>query len=289
MTVALSVVLPCLDAARFLPEQLEALAAQRFDGAWEVIVADNGSTDGSQALAESFRGRLPGLRVVDASDRRGQAHARNAGARAAAGEWLVFCDCDDVVGEGYLAAMARALSEHPFVAPRFDTARLNPPWIDASRENAQRSGLGVYTYPPFLPHAGGSGLGVWHRVHESVGGFDEEMAILEDTDYCWRIQLAGTPLHFAPEAVIHVRYRPDLAGTFRQALAYGESNVSIYKKYRPLGMPRLGWTPGAARWAKLLLSLPQLATRAGRARWISSLGWRLGRLRGCLRYRVLAP
>ena len=127
------------------------------------------------------------------------------------------------------------------------------------------------------------------EVHEAVGGFDETMPVLEDTDYCWRIQLAGTPLHYAPDAVVHVRYRPDLAGTFRQAVSYGESNVSIYKKYRPLGMPRLGWTAGAARWAKLLLELPRLATRTGRARWISSLGWRLGRLKGCLRYRVLAP
>ncbi|HEV7785693.1 MAG TPA: glycosyltransferase family 2 protein, partial [Thermoanaerobaculia bacterium] len=62
-----------------------------------------------------------------------------------------------------------------------------------------------------------------------------------------------------------------------------------YKRYRPLGMPRLHWTAGAARWAKLLLSAPKLATATGRAQWISSLGWRLGRLRGCWRYRVLAP
>jgi hypothetical protein len=54
-------------------------------------------------------------------------------------------------------------------------------------------------------------------------------------------------------------------------------------------MPRLGLLPGLLRWAKLLLSLPRLVTRRGRVEWISQLGWRLGRLRGCRRYRVLAP
>src|SRR5689334_1914994 len=79
----LSVVIPCLNAAATLGVQLEALIGQSWPGGWEVIVADNGSTDGSREIVESYRGRLPDLKLVDASDRRGQAHARNLGAAAA--------------------------------------------------------------------------------------------------------------------------------------------------------------------------------------------------------------
>ena len=76
--------------------------------------------------------------------------------------------------------------------------------------------------------------------------------------------------------------------TFRQARLCGRYNVVLYRRYRAHGMPRLGPLPGLARWAKLLLTTPLVATRLGRARWLWQAGWRLGRLEGCLRCRVLA-
>jgi len=285
---SLSVVIPCRNAEATLGAQLAALAAQRWEGEWEVIVADNGSTDGSRALAESFRPRLPRLQVIAAGGRGGPGHARNRGAAAARGEALLFCDADDEVAPEWLAALGRALARHDFVASRYEFAKLNPAWVTRARPESQGAGLNPYTYPPFLPHAGGGGLGVKAALHRAVGGFDETMPVLEDTDYCWRLQLAGTPLVFVPEAVVHVRSRGDLRGMFRQNLVFGAGNVAIYKKYRPLGMPRLGPGPGLLRWLKLLLTAPRLATPAGRAAWLAQLGWRLGRLRGCLKHRVAA-
>jgi glycosyltransferase involved in cell wall biosynthesis len=108
----LSVVIPCFNAASTLGTQLEALARQRYNQDWEVIIADNGSTDGSLAVAESYKSRLPGLRVVDSSDRRGAAHARNIGALNSTGDHLLYCDADDEVAPGWMAAMAEALSRH---------------------------------------------------------------------------------------------------------------------------------------------------------------------------------
>lgn len=287
---ALSVVIPCLNAADTLPGQLAALAAQQFAGEWEVIVADNGSSDGSRAVVESFRSRLPALRLADAGDRRGRAHARNVGAATASGNALLFVDADDEVAPGYLAAMAEALARHDFVACRYDSDSLNPEWARRTHTNPQRDGIARYDYPDYLPHAGGGGLGIRRALHEEVGGFDESMPALEDTDYCWRVQRAGHPLEFVPEAVVRIRHRHDLAGMFRQGWRTGRYNVMIYRKYRPLGMPRLGVLPGLLRWGKLLLRTPLLLlTRAGRSRWAWQLGWRLGRLQGCLLYRVAAP
>jgi glycosyltransferase involved in cell wall biosynthesis len=285
---SLSVVVACLDAEATIGGQLAALAGQGWDGEWEVIVADNGSRDGSRRVVEGFRERVPGLRLVDAADRRGPAHARNVGAAAARGEAILFCDADDEVAPGWLAALAAALADHDLVASRYEFTKLNPPWVHGARPESQSAGLNPYTYPPFLPHAGGGGLGVTAALHRSVGGFDEELRVLEDTDYCWRLQLAGTPLVFVPDAVVHVRSRSDLAGMFRQNLRFGDGNVAIYAKYRSRGMPRLGPGPGLLRWAKLLAGLPRLATSAGRAAWLSQLGWRLGRLKGCLEHRVAA-
>lgn len=287
--LSLSVVIPCRDAVGTLREQLEALTRQRWDGPWEVVVADNGSRDDSAALAESFRDRLPGLRVVDASERRGPGYARNRGAAEASGDALLFTDADDRVGEGWLAAMGRALVEQDFVAARYDASLLNPEPVARSRANPQERSLIPYDYPPFLPHAGGSSLGVKRRLHEAVGGFDESLPALEDTDYCWRIQLRGTPLRLAADAVVHIRYRREAQGLFRQSFHFGIYNVLLYDRYRQRGMPRLPLAAGLARWGKLLVTAPRLLVPSDRAAWLGQLGWRLGRLWGCLRFRVAAP
>jgi GT2 family glycosyltransferase len=290
LPLKLSVVMPCLNAAATIGVQLEALAGQSWTGEWEVVVADNGSTDGSREIVESYRGRLPGLKLVDASGRRGQAHARNAGAAAATGDAFLFCDADDQVAPGWLAALGRALAIHEFVACRYDNETLNPPWVQRTHLNPQKDGLTAYDYPPFLPHAGGGGLAVRREVHAEVGGFDETLPALEDTDYCWRIQLAGHGFHFVPEAVVNIRHRHDSGSIFRQGVSYGRHNVLIYSRYKDRGMPRLGWTPGLLRWGKLLLTTPaRLLTREGRARWLWQLGWRIGRIEGCFAYHVIAP
>jgi GT2 family glycosyltransferase len=176
------------------------------------------------------------------------------------------------------------------VACRYDNEKLNPVWARRTHLNPQRDGLTSYDYPPFLPHAGGGGLGVRRAVHEEIGGFDETLPALEDTDYCWRIQLAGHSFHFAPEAVVNIRHRHDPRKIFRQGVSYGKHNVLIYQRYRSRGMPRLGWMPGLLRWGKLLLKTPaMLLTREGRSRWLWQMGWRIGRLEGCFAYRVVAP
>src|SRR4051794_16576472 len=103
----LTVVLPVRDAEAYLAEQLAALGRQTYTGEWEVVVVDNGCTDGTLAVVDAWRARLPDVRVV-AAPRRGLNRARNAGAAAARGELLAFCDADDVVCDGWLTALVDA-------------------------------------------------------------------------------------------------------------------------------------------------------------------------------------
>ncbi len=286
----LSVIVPCFNAADTIPIQLEALTNQQWSEPWEVIVSDNGSTDDSVTIVEKYQEKLPNLRIVDGSKKRGAAHARNVGVLAATSDVLAFCDADDEVAPGWVAAMGEALSKYDFVACRLEREKLNEPWTIKYRSgNAQSEGLIEYKYPPYLPHAAAAGLGVRRSVHEAIGGFDETMLLLEDTDYCWRIQLAGTELHFVPEAVIHHRFRHTTGSLYRQARLWGNYNVLLYKKYRPLGMPKLSWQASLKSWLYLLLKhFPQDLSREELNKWLWQLGWRVGRLQGCIRYRVLA-
>ncbi len=287
--IELSVIIACYNAEKTIGEQLDALARQTWSGSWEVIVVNNCCTDGSVAVAMSYQSRLPNLRVVHALEKQGAAHAMNVGVKAAQADRLVFCDADDVVSEGWVAAMAAALAQHDFVSGPHDVARLNKSTLQKNRGNAQRTGVQQYTNPPYLPHAGAGNMGIRRRVFERAGGFDENMAALFDTDLCWRVQLAGTPLVPVSGAVLHVRYRDTVASLYRQARLYGEYNVFIYKRYRPHGMPQYPWKKSVRAWIRLLRETASLFKPERRALWLWDLGWRIGRLQGCLKYRVLAP
>lgn len=283
----LSIIIPCLNAELTLAGQLEALARQQWHD-WEVIVADNGSTDGSRKIVERFGSRLPDLKWVDASQRRGAGYARNLGARHATGEALLFCDADDEVGDGWLSAMGRALQEHDFVASRLEPNKLSDPKLLTTRRCPQQQGLQLYTYPPFLPHAGTCGLAVKRSVHEAVGGFDESFIRLQDTDYCWRVQIMGVPLQFVPDALVHMRFRGDLHSSYRQAREWGEYNVKLYKKYRPQGMPKLSIRRGVNTWVRLARRLPKELPSKRRSRWVWDFNWALGRLRGTLKHGIMS-
>lgn len=286
---ALSVVMPAYNAAATIAEQLQALASQRWSSAWEVVVVNNRSSDDTVTVARQFADRLPTLRIVDAGERQGAAYAMNTGVRAAASEHVAFCDADDVVGEGWVAAMGEGLQRHPFVSGPLETERLNTSPLTRHGPNAQQDGIQAYTTPPFLPHAGAGNMGVRRGVFDSVGGFDESFRACFETDFCWKLQLRGVRLTPLRDAVVHVRQRDHAGALLRQAQIYAEYNVALYKRYRPLGMPKLGMKNGLAAWIGLARHVTDVAHAEHRARYLWDLGWRIGRLKGCVKYRVLAP
>jgi GT2 family glycosyltransferase len=281
----LTVLIPVRDGADVIVQQLEALARQEFAGNWEVVVADNGSRDGTVVLVETFVDRLPGLRVVDASARGGQAYAINQGARDARGRSIILLDADDLVTPGYLAAMAAALERHDFVAARLDCQSLNPSWLWSSRPSAQTDGIGAPF--GFLPSAAGCSLGIRRAVFEDVGGFDDTIMEGNDVDLCWRVQLAGHLLQFVPDAVVNYRYRDTRRGIFHQARTYGAAGPALYRRYRDRGMPRRSWRTALRFHAAALVRLARARSRSDLAGCIFLFGFRFGLVLGCLEHRVL--
>lgn len=151
----LSVIIPCFNAASTIGTQLEALANQQWSEPWEVIISDNGSTDGLRDVVKTYEGRLPGFRVIDASAKRGRGYARNVAVHVARGESLAFCDADDEVASGWLSVMGEAVSKYDFVACRIDVFKLSPLWVASLRNHSQASGLQTRGAPPSFSHAGG--------------------------------------------------------------------------------------------------------------------------------------
>ena len=285
----ISVVLPLYNAARVVDEQLGALAGQSYPGAWELIVADNGSTDGGRAMVERWRDRVPNLQVIDASIRRGAAAARNLGARAAAGDGLAFCDADDVVASGWLAALARALHDHDFVAGACDHELLNPGATANWHARSFETGLPVTM--GFLPYASSANMALSREAFFEVGGFDEGFAVVgaagEDIDLSWRLQLSGHRLHFEPAALVYYRHRHQLREVWRQNLNYGLADVLLYKRYRAHGVRPRPLAQALRGFRGLLVRTPALMRRGSRGLWLRDAGHRLGRLQGSVQERML--
>jgi glycosyltransferase involved in cell wall biosynthesis len=280
-----SVIIPVRDGEATLGEELEALARQTYRGAWEVVIADNGSTDGTRAVADEWAIKLPSLRVVDASARPGSSHARNVGAAAARGSFLAFCDADDVVDEQWLAELVAAGLVHDLVGGVQEAARLNDQRVQSWR--SPRKTQALVTALDFLAFAPTSTLGVWADVYETVGGLRSEYVQAHDVEFSWRAQLAGFDLGFAPQAIVHYRYRSTPRSIARQAYWSAYDAAQLYCDYRHDGVPPPNLRHSLRRLVWLVVRSPLLVDPARRGTWVRRGADAAGRVIGSLTFRVL--
>lgn len=282
---SVSVVIPAHDSCETLGAQLEALASQDYSGEIEVVVVDNLSSDSLQATVDQFSDQLRSLTLVTADARPHPGYARNVGLEKAKHDLVLFCDADDVVASGWVAALVEAMVEAPLASGRLELTLLNPPDIAGSR-GAQTDSL--QNKFSFLLHGTAGNSAVWRHVHEAFGGFDESMPALEDTDYFWKAQLAGFVPVYAPDAVVHYRLRTGFGQIYRQARQYAMADVLLHQRYRSDGLAPISLWSGVKGWVRLVLRLPLLLSSSGRAKFAWLVGYRVGRVRGALSYRVPA-
>lgn len=275
--------IPARNAAATIGVQLDALAAQRGDVPFEVVVADNGSSDATVSIAESYGDRLR-IRVVPCP-RVGANAARNLGATVAQSELLLFCDADDRVDPGWVQAMTTALQ-------RLDAAGGT---IDNDSLSAGFTGGWMPRHPPgvpvmagFLPRAITANFGVRRSVWAALDGFNESYAYgCTDTEFCWRLQLAGYELGYAEDAVVAYRHRADLRSSARKAYKTGHARGRLFRDFRDAGMPRPRLAGVVLRWAQLLAMVPLVPFSARRRWWwVNQVAAAAGRVAGSISFRV---
>ncbi len=286
----LSVVIPTFNAVDLIGEQLAALDAQKYNGAFEVIVSDNGSTDGLRSYIESHPlGEVLRLRWVDSSSARGVSHARNVGVEHAAGEFVAFCDADDRVHPEWLQHMATAAQTADVVGGGLETASINTPLVNSWREFVPSET--PHSYGSFLPYAFGANFGAWKIQYQSIGGCDESMtAAGDDIDFCWRAQMAGMTFAHEPKAVVAYRLRSEIASAWKQMRMYGSASAMLHKKYKRHGFKKPSGRALLTEIAALTLLnpvLPHSVTKMPRGKWVTHAGFFVGKVQGSIRERTL--
>jgi glycosyltransferase involved in cell wall biosynthesis len=193
--IRVTVIVPARDAEATLPRTLAALADQEGAPSFEVVVPDDGSSDGTAAIAERAGARL--VRLGGA----GLAEARNAAVAAGAGALLAFCDADCRPVPGWLAAGTRALADADLVQGRvLPEPRAQPGPF--ARSVAVAAETGLY-------NAGN--LFVARALFDRLAGFESAPgapALDEGVWFAWRARRSGARTAFSAEALSH---RPPLA------------------------------------------------------------------------------
>ena len=187
----------------------------------EVILADNHSTDGS---AEFVAERFPSVRVIDTGENLGPGRARNVGVEHATSERVLLVDNDVVMRPGALASMTAAFDAQPDAGLVSARSLCHDDADVVHYDGADQHYLGLLVlrnfYRPLADAVAPSGsLGaaaalcvmVDRARYLEVGGFHEELFFyFEDTEFSWRLRLAGFELWLAPDA--HVLHRGGTAG-----------------------------------------------------------------------------
>jgi glycosyltransferase involved in cell wall biosynthesis len=235
-----SVVVPSFNRVAMLPETLDAILAQR-PAPREVILVDDGSTDGTQAmLAARYAGRVRGVVTANAGD----LAARNTGLRLAREELVAFCDSDDVWEPGFLAAMATLWRAEPATRVAFsDFCILRQGGREAACKfaaapadfwqglRAVASGMGVFDAPivervirfqPFFP----SCMVARRGFLLGLGGWDESVGRVVGTDFATLLLLAEhAPFGVIRKPLVAIRKHADNFSADVQAMNLGDAAI----------------------------------------------------------------
>lgn len=239
MVGRISVVIPYYNRARFIDDCLASVFAQR-RAADEVIVVDDGSRPEERAHLDKF---LPRIRIVDQPRNMGVSAARNAGVRAATGDWLAFNDSDDVWVPDKLAVQIDHLTRHPdcdgvhtAIRAFYDDGR-----VSVSDPIAPRLTLADALHDNMIRI---QSLLIRTQVMRTVGGFDERLRCCEDDDLGIRLAAGGYRLDYLAEPLTEMR-RGNYDHLFSNWRRIVRGKATVALRHRALLERTLG--PGATR------------------------------------------
>jgi glycosyltransferase involved in cell wall biosynthesis len=200
---------------------------------YEVIVVDDGSTDGTAAICESYTD----IKVIRL-DNGGPSRARNVGVEAARGSLVAFTDSDCVVEKGWLKGLEKGFTGPDVAGVGGDQKSPHDETRLGERIQEILKTLGIVTFymktdTIMIETAHNPSCNSAYRkgILEEVGGFDETLWPGEDVDLDFRIRRQGYKLIYNPEAVVR-HYRPATYGGFARMMRnYGVSAWHLFKRY----------------------------------------------------------
>ena len=234
----ISVIVCTRNGAPTLRPCLDALSQQSYPN-YEVLVIDDGSTDATVQITQSF----PNVRCISQKPA-GLSVARNLGAQEASGEILAYTDDDCIPHSDWLLRLSLAYDEGEWVAaggPNIPPPPRTP--MEALVASAPGAPTHVLIQDEEAEHLPGCNLSVRKSALLSIGGFHPDFTTAgDDVDICWRLREAGGKLRFIPGAMVWHHRRFTARAYLRQQIGYGKAEALLMKhhpsRFGPLGGAR---------------------------------------------------
>ncbi|MAG07965.1 glycosyl transferase family 2 [Candidatus Woesearchaeota archaeon] len=216
----ISIIIPALNEDKCLPRLLESIKNQSFKD-YEIIVADANSTDNTPKIARKYgakvvKGGLPGA-------------GRNAGAKAAKGDFLFFMDADVKLPEDFLKKVYHEMQEKYLDLATCGSKPLSSLLIDKIMHDLANIYIKLHQFTED-PHAPGYCIFVSKRLFMRINGFDESVKLAEDHDFVKRAS-RFRPLKILKSTEIMVSVRR-LIKEGRLNLIWKYLRVEMYRKFR---------------------------------------------------------
>jgi len=230
-----SVVIPAYNSERLLAAAIESVLTQVGAPPFEVIVVDDGSTDGTAELAERFAGPVAVIRQAN----QGVSWARMTGAKAAKGQWVLMLDADDLLLPDAISTLWRGTesSSNPTVVYA-DYARLLP---DGTVQQRVRE-FAPQGYRPidkaFQERVAAQGTAIIDRGLLLLHGFPQSpLPLAEDFEMWGRLATQGDFLYVPKVVLLHRRHATQRSSRWiEQAICHLEAQKRLLKYYRQLAI-----------------------------------------------------
>lgn len=229
-----SVIVPVYNDPDGINATLESVVKQSYpDDRYEVIVADNGSTDSTREVIHSYSDEYPRLiTLVVERQTQSPAAARNKGIERASGSVFAFIDSDMTVEETWLEAVVTSLQDgnqkHLSCAVKIYTPR-GQETLAAKYDHI--FAFPIQKYIEESDFSGAGGLVVRKEVLEAVGPFDTQLLFNADKELTRRVHEEGFELHFEPNITTYHPARTSIANQLKKSFRIGRSIIHLHKAY----------------------------------------------------------
>jgi len=224
--VKVSVVVPAYNAAGVITSCLDALQKQDYDLPYEILIVDDGSSDGTADLAESS-----GVRVIRHAAKQGAAAARNSGINAAVGDLICFTDADGMPKENWIQEILQPLSNQDIVG-------VKGTYATAQREIVARFVQIEYEdkYDLLRAHKRINFIDTYSAAYKrqvllANNGFDEQIYYVEDQELSFRLAARGYQMVFQPQAIVYHLHSSNLRTYFYKKFMIGYWKAQILRRF----------------------------------------------------------
>ena len=223
---SISIAVCTYNGAAYLRECLDSLFQINYPD-YEVIVVNDGSTDDTIAIAQSYDCKLI------STPNRGLSNARNTAWQAANGEIVVYIDDDAYADPDWLSYLALTFLETGFAAvggPNIPPS--DDGFVATCVAHAPGSPTHVLLSDLEAEHIPGCNMAFKREALEQIGGFDPVFRVAgDDVDICWKIQKQGWKIGFSPAAVVWHHRRNKISTYWKQQKGYGKAEALLENKW----------------------------------------------------------